>query len=69
MKTANDVARAKKSIDARTDRSRAMSVTVGAWIDNDNARNEREIASALDLARHNPNVTRLVLGSKTRLDL
>jgi exo-beta-1,3-glucanase (GH17 family) len=46
-----------------------LTVTLGIWIDNDDARNEREIASALDLARHNPNVTRLVLGSKTRLDL
>ena len=42
-----------------------LTVTLGAWIDNDNARNEREIASALDLARHNPNVTRLVVGNET----
>jgi exo-beta-1,3-glucanase (GH17 family)/cellulose synthase/poly-beta-1,6-N-acetylglucosamine synthase-like glycosyltransferase len=42
-----------------------LKVTVGAWIDRDAARNEREIASALDLARHNPNVTRLVVGNET----
>ena len=42
-----------------------LTVTLGAWIDKDNARNEREIASALDLARHNPNVTRLVVGNET----
>ena len=42
-----------------------LNVTLGAWIDNDNARNEREIASALDLARHNPNVKRLVVGNET----
>jgi exo-beta-1,3-glucanase (GH17 family)/cellulose synthase/poly-beta-1,6-N-acetylglucosamine synthase-like glycosyltransferase len=42
-----------------------LTVTLGAWIDNDNARNEREIVSALDLARHNPNVTRLVVGNET----
>ena len=42
-----------------------LNVTLGAWIDTDSARNEREIASALDLARHNPNVTRLVVGNET----
>src|SRR5580692_113197 len=42
-----------------------LDVTLGAWIDNDNARNEREIAAALDLARHNRNVTRLVVGNET----
>ncbi len=41
-----------------------LDVTLGAWIDNDNARNEREIASALELARHNPNVKRLVVGNE-----
>ena len=35
-----------------------LKVTVGAWIDKDQARNEREIRSALDLARHNSNVER-----------
>src|ERR1700729_3778293 len=42
-----------------------LDVTVGAWIGPDSARNEREIASALDLARHNPNVKRLVVGNET----
>src|SRR5580692_1981871 len=42
-----------------------LNVTLGAWIGNDNARNDREIAAALDLARHNPNVKRLVVGNET----
>ena len=42
-----------------------LTVTLGAWIDKDNTRNDREIAAALDLARHNPNVTRLVVGNET----
>src|ERR1700723_3282917 len=42
-----------------------LNVTLGAWIGPDNARNEREIAAALDLARHNPNVKRLVVGNET----
>src|SRR5215472_11323614 len=41
-----------------------LKVTVGAWVDTDNARTEREIASALRLARENPNVTRLVVGNE-----
>jgi exo-beta-1,3-glucanase (GH17 family)/cellulose synthase/poly-beta-1,6-N-acetylglucosamine synthase-like glycosyltransferase len=42
-----------------------LKVTVGAWIDKDDARNDQEIASALRLARENPNVTRLVVGNET----
>jgi cellulose synthase/poly-beta-1,6-N-acetylglucosamine synthase-like glycosyltransferase/exo-beta-1,3-glucanase (GH17 family) len=42
-----------------------LDVTLGAWIGPDTARNEREIASALNLARHNPNVKRLVVGNET----
>jgi exo-beta-1,3-glucanase (GH17 family)/cellulose synthase/poly-beta-1,6-N-acetylglucosamine synthase-like glycosyltransferase len=42
-----------------------LNVTLGAWIGPDNARNEREIAAALELARHNPNVKRLVVGNET----
>jgi cellulose synthase/poly-beta-1,6-N-acetylglucosamine synthase-like glycosyltransferase/exo-beta-1,3-glucanase (GH17 family) len=42
-----------------------LSVTLGIWINKDEARNEREIETALDLARHNPNVTRLVVGNET----
>jgi cellulose synthase/poly-beta-1,6-N-acetylglucosamine synthase-like glycosyltransferase/exo-beta-1,3-glucanase (GH17 family) len=42
-----------------------LTVTLGIWIDKDEARNKREIETALDLARHNPNVTRLVVGNET----
>ena len=44
-----------------------LKVTVGAWIDKDQARNEREIQSALDLARHNSNVNAIVVGNETTL--
>ena len=40
-----------------------LKVTLGIWIDKDNARNEREIATALELARRYPNVVRLVVGN------
>ena len=42
-----------------------LAVTLGIWIDKDKARNEREIATALDLARRHPNVIRLVVGNET----
>ena len=42
-----------------------LAVTLGIWIDKDEVRNEREIETALDLARHHPNVTRLVVGNET----
>src|SRR5271169_4702020 len=41
-----------------------LKVSVGAWIDKDQARNEREISSALDLARHNGNVNAIVVGNE-----
>jgi cellulose synthase/poly-beta-1,6-N-acetylglucosamine synthase-like glycosyltransferase/exo-beta-1,3-glucanase (GH17 family) len=44
-----------------------LKVTLGVWLDKDKARNEREIATALDLARHYHNVTRLVVGNETFL--
>jgi exo-beta-1,3-glucanase (GH17 family)/cellulose synthase/poly-beta-1,6-N-acetylglucosamine synthase-like glycosyltransferase len=44
-----------------------LKVTVGAWIDKDQARNEREIRSALDLAHHNSNVEAIVVGNETTL--
>jgi exo-beta-1,3-glucanase (GH17 family)/cellulose synthase/poly-beta-1,6-N-acetylglucosamine synthase-like glycosyltransferase len=44
-----------------------LKVTVGAWIGKDAARNEREISSALDLARHNSNVNAIVVGNETTL--
>jgi exo-beta-1,3-glucanase (GH17 family)/glycosyltransferase involved in cell wall biosynthesis len=44
-----------------------LKVTVGAWIDKNQDRNEREIRSALDLARHNSNVNAIVVGNETML--
>jgi exo-beta-1,3-glucanase (GH17 family) len=44
-----------------------LTVTLGIWLDKDNVRNEREIATALDLARRYHNVTRLVVGNETFL--
>jgi exo-beta-1,3-glucanase (GH17 family)/glycosyltransferase involved in cell wall biosynthesis len=41
-----------------------LKVTVGAWIGKDNDRNEHEIRSALDLARHNSNVNAIVVGNE-----
>src|SRR5277367_872793 len=42
-----------------------LSVTLGIWVDKDEARNEHEIETALDLARRHPNVIRLVVGNET----
>jgi exo-beta-1,3-glucanase (GH17 family) len=42
-----------------------LNVTLGVWIDKNNARNEREISIALQLAHRYPNVTRLVVGNET----
>src|SRR6185437_8586259 len=42
-----------------------MKVTVGAWIDKDANRNNREIESAINLARHNSNVIGVVVGNET----
>jgi exo-beta-1,3-glucanase (GH17 family)/cellulose synthase/poly-beta-1,6-N-acetylglucosamine synthase-like glycosyltransferase len=44
-----------------------LKVTVGIWIDKNKQRNEREIASALDLAKHNSNVEAIVVGNETML--
>jgi exo-beta-1,3-glucanase (GH17 family)/cellulose synthase/poly-beta-1,6-N-acetylglucosamine synthase-like glycosyltransferase len=44
-----------------------LKVTVGAWIDKDQERNQREIRSALELARHNSNVNAIVVGNETTL--
>src|SRR6202140_2499033 len=41
-----------------------LKVTVGAWIDKDKERNEREIRSALDLARRYNNVNAMVVGNE-----
>jgi exo-beta-1,3-glucanase (GH17 family)/cellulose synthase/poly-beta-1,6-N-acetylglucosamine synthase-like glycosyltransferase len=42
-----------------------LKVTVGAWIDKNIERNEREIDAAINLARHNSNVTGIVVGNET----
>jgi exo-beta-1,3-glucanase (GH17 family)/cellulose synthase/poly-beta-1,6-N-acetylglucosamine synthase-like glycosyltransferase len=42
-----------------------LKTTVGAWIDMDLARNEREIRNAVQLARQNPNVNGIVVGNET----
>ncbi len=42
-----------------------LKVTVGAWIGKDQARNKREIRSAIELARHNSNVDAIVVGNET----
>jgi exo-beta-1,3-glucanase (GH17 family)/cellulose synthase/poly-beta-1,6-N-acetylglucosamine synthase-like glycosyltransferase len=42
-----------------------LKVTVGAWIDKDEERNKREIAAAIELARHNSNVIGIVVGNET----
>ncbi|MBY0382369.1 MAG: glycosyltransferase [Xanthobacteraceae bacterium] len=42
-----------------------LKVTVGAWIDKNPERNEREIAAAVDLAKHNSNVIGVVVGNET----
>ncbi|MCP3469694.1 glycosyltransferase [Bradyrhizobium sp. CCGUVB1N3] len=41
-----------------------LKVTVGAWIDKDEDRNEREIKAAIDLARKNSNVIGIVVGNE-----
>jgi exo-beta-1,3-glucanase (GH17 family)/cellulose synthase/poly-beta-1,6-N-acetylglucosamine synthase-like glycosyltransferase len=42
-----------------------IKVTVGAWIDKNSDRNEREMLSAIDLAKHNGNVNGVVVGNET----
>jgi exo-beta-1,3-glucanase (GH17 family)/cellulose synthase/poly-beta-1,6-N-acetylglucosamine synthase-like glycosyltransferase len=42
-----------------------LKVTVGAWIDRDAERNEREVRSVIDLARKNNNVNGIVVGNET----
>ncbi len=42
-----------------------LKVTVGAWIDKNADRNEREIDSAINLAKHNSNVIGVVVGNET----
>jgi cellulose synthase/poly-beta-1,6-N-acetylglucosamine synthase-like glycosyltransferase/exo-beta-1,3-glucanase (GH17 family) len=42
-----------------------LKVTIGAWINKDGNRNDCEIESAVNLARHNSNVIGLVVGNET----
>ena len=42
-----------------------LKVTVGAWIDKHADRNERELLSAIDLAKRNSNVNGIVVGNET----
>src|ERR1700710_2187960 len=42
-----------------------LKVTVGAWIDKNSDRNEREIDAAITLARRNSNVNAIVVGNET----
>src|SRR5690242_16441524 len=42
-----------------------LKVTVGAWIDKNADRNEREIQSAIELAKRNGNVNGIVVGNET----
>ncbi len=42
-----------------------LKVTVGAWVDKNEDRNEREMRAAVDLARKNHNVNALIVGNET----
>src|SRR5215218_11130162 len=42
-----------------------LKVTVGAWIDKNSDRNDREIDSAINLAKRNSNVIGVVVGNET----
>jgi cellulose synthase/poly-beta-1,6-N-acetylglucosamine synthase-like glycosyltransferase/exo-beta-1,3-glucanase (GH17 family) len=42
-----------------------LKVMVGAWIDRNTERNEREISAAIDLAKRNGNVIGIVVGNET----
>ncbi|MBM3488505.1 MAG: glycosyltransferase [Alphaproteobacteria bacterium] len=48
-------------------RRHGLNVSVGAWIDKDEARNRREIESAVQLARANRNVRSIIVGNETVL--
>src|SRR3982074_1474533 len=43
-----------------------LKVTVGAWIDKNSDRNDREIEAAIDLARRNSNANAIVVANETR---
>ncbi|HEX5637219.1 MAG TPA: beta-(1-3)-glucosyl transferase, partial [Gammaproteobacteria bacterium] len=44
-----------------------INVTVGAWIDADLERNEREIARLIEITNANPNVVRVIVGNEVIL--
>ena len=44
-----------------------LKVTAGAWIDKFKDRNEQEIENVIELAKHNRNVTAVVVGNETIL--
>jgi len=42
-----------------------LRVTIGAWIDKNQDRNERELASVIDLAKRHSNVNGIIVGNET----
>lgn len=46
---------------------KGLKTTVGAWLDEDEARNEREITNAIDVAKKNSNVVGIVVGNESIL--
>jgi exo-beta-1,3-glucanase (GH17 family) len=46
---------------------RGISVTLGAWLDTDRVRNEREIEQAIRLAKEHSNVVRIMVGNEVLL--
>lgn len=52
---------------ARLAGEKGLKTTVGAWLDEDEARNEREITNAIDVARKNSNVVGIVVGNESIL--
>ena len=47
--------------------SEGLRLTLGAWLNRDEANNQREIAAATDAARAHKNIVRLVVGNETIL--
>lgn len=46
---------------------KGLKTTIGAWLDEDEDRNAREITNAIDVARKNSNVTGIVVGNESIL--
>src|ERR1700676_2469749 len=73
LKTLAPLTRASASYSSTTGNERVppianefgLKVTGGAWIDKNTDRNEREMLSAIDLAKHNGNVNGIVVGNET----